>query len=344
MENAKRIFIISDFKDEHTKSIRMQPRMWVKGLQRAGCDVYRFSYRNMLLQSSIVPSKRFALNFARKKTNRILADELRHYHPDIVLAIGLKYINPQTMDIIREAAPRSVIVARDEDPNPEEYAERIAIARKSDVLIATSAGRFLQTYKNSGVPLCAFLPNICDPDIQKKWDVEKKWKADIIFTGKPEHTRLGRNSERYEIISRLRGISGAVLYGAFGTPRVEGMDYFYAISGAKIGLSINIANDVDLYHSDRFTNYISCGTCVLARRVPQTDKLFENKKHVRYFDTKEEFFELADWYLKHDDERERLAMSGMAHAHDEFNCTRMAKIFLELVDKGDYDAQWKAVL
>lgn len=344
MTQARRIFVISDFKDEQSKNIRMQPRMWVKGLLRAGCDVQRFSYRNIMLQCSPIPSKRIALSFARKKAERILAEQIGRYHPDIVFMLGLKYVNAGTMDVIRESAPKSVIVARDEDPNPESHPDRIAAAKKADMVIATSAGRFLQTYKDAGAPLCAFIPNVCDPDIQKHWEVEQRWNADIIFTGKAEHTRLDRNSERYEIITSLRSIPGAVTYGAFGVPRVEGMDYFYAISGAKIGLSINIANDVDLYHSDRFINYISCGTCVLARRVPQTNKLFADKEHVRYFDTKEEFFELADWYLKHDQQRQEIAQAGMARAHSEFNCTRIAKFFLELADKGNFQAPWKVIL
>ncbi len=105
MLKAKRIFLISNFKDEYPKSIRMQPRMWVKGLIRAGCDVYRFSYRNIMLQCSPIPSKRIALGFARKKANRILVEEIKCYHPDIVFLLGLKYINPETVDVIKEAAP-----------------------------------------------------------------------------------------------------------------------------------------------------------------------------------------------------------------------------------------------
>ncbi len=50
MGKAIRVFVIADFKDESPKSIRISQRMWVKGLIRAGCDVQRFSYRNILTQ------------------------------------------------------------------------------------------------------------------------------------------------------------------------------------------------------------------------------------------------------------------------------------------------------
>lgn len=130
------------------------------------------------------------------------------------------------------------------------------------------------------------------------------------------------------------------VYGAFGISRVEGLDYFHALSGAKIGLSINITNDVQLYHSDRLINYLSCGLFVLAKRVPDSQLLFEDGLHLRYFDSNDEFFELAHWYLKHDDEREKIAQAGMKHAHQEYNCTVMARHFIEFVEKGKCSAPW----
>jgi len=65
---------------------------------------------------------------------------------------------------------------------------------------------------------------------------------------------------------------------------------------------------------------------------------------VRYFDSPDEFFELADWYLKHDDERTKIAHDGMEHAHREFNCTRIAQLTLDFIDTGTYRADWAVVL
>jgi len=344
MQKAKRIFVISDFKNESPKSIRMQPRMWVKGLLRLGHDVQRFSYRNIMIQNSPLPSKWIALNFAKKKADNILVEQVRRYHPDIIFILGLKYVSDETVLAIRDVAPKAVFVSREEDPNPEKYPYRTAIAKQTDFLIATSAGRFLQTYKDAGVKYCAFIPNMCDPDIQYRYNVTKEWKTDIIFTGKAEHTRLDRNDERFNLVQRLSQMPNACIYGSFGIQRVEGIEYFYAISGAKIGLSINIANDVNLYHSDRFTNYISCGTFTLARRVPDTELLFKDGSHVKYFETADEFFKLADWYLKHDEEREKIARAGIEHAHKEFNCERVAGFMLDIVEKGTYEAPYAVIV
>lgn len=340
----KRIFVISDFKDESPKSIRMQPRMWVKGLTRLGHDVHRFSYRNIMIQNSPLPSKRIARYFAKKKADEILVEQVKRYHPDIVFILGFKYINDKTVSAIRDVSQNAVLVSREEDPFPDKYPYRTATAQQTDILISTSAGRFLQTYKDAGIKKCAFIPNMCDPDIQYRYEVDDKWKTDIIFTGKAEHTRLDRNDERFDLVQRLSRRPNTRIYGSFGIPRVEGVEYFYAISGAKIGLSINIANDVSLYHSDRFTNYISCGAFTLARRVPDTGLLFKDSEHVKYFESADEFFELADWYLKHDNEREKIAQAGMEHSHKEFNCTKIAGHMMDLIEKGDYQATWRYII
>ncbi|UCE99341.1 MAG: glycosyltransferase family 1 protein, partial [Planctomycetota bacterium] len=98
------------------------------------------------------------------------------------------------------------------------------------------------------------------------------------------------------------------------------------------------------YHSDRFINIPACGTFTLAKRVPGYELLFEDGVHMRYFDTIDEFFEVGEWYLKHEAEREKIAKAGMERAHSEFDCKRIAKYMLDLIERGTYDARWAAIL
>ena len=176
MKKTKRIFVIADFKDESPKSIRTQQRMWIKGLLRLGHDVQRFSYRNIMMQCSLFPSKRIARNFAKKKTDKLLVKQVERYYPDIVFILSMKYLDAETVIAIRNAVPNAVFIGRDEDPFPDRNPARLAIARQADIVITTSGGRFLKTYKDAGVPRCAFIPNACDPDIQYRYEVGKKWK------------------------------------------------------------------------------------------------------------------------------------------------------------------------
>ena len=352
MRKAKRIFVIADFKDESPMSIRIERRRWPKGFTRLGHDVQRFSYRNVLTQFNPFSGRhfrRFMPRFVKKITDSILEQQVQRYHPDIIFVHLLKYLDDETIKTLRQVAPNATVIVRDNDPFPEQYPSRIKIAKEADIFTATNAGRFLQTYKDAGAKTCAFIPNPCDPDIQHPYDVEDEWKSDIIFTGKADHRRLekiagGNNNHRHLLLKKLSKMQNAKLYGCFENPRVEGLETFWAISGAKIALSINIVNNVRLYHSDRLINCLACGTFTLAKRVPDTDLLFEDRKHLRYFDTEDEFFDLVDYYLQHEQEREKIAKAGMQRAHAEFNCEKMAQYMLDLIETGTYDSPWSLVL
>ncbi len=348
MSRAKRIFLVADFKDEFVRSMHLQSRMMLKGLVALGHDVQRFSYRNIQTQFNPFSGRhfrRFMPKFAKRHANELMACQLKAYYPDIVFVFTMKYLDEETMETIRRAAPQAVIVGRDEDPFPERNHARLAIAKACDCVLNTSAGRFLQTYKDAGVKRCAFLPNLCDPDIQHHYNVDPKWKADIIFTGKHKHARLGDvNDQRYELVEKLHSMPNMRVYGAFDAPRVEGLDYFFALSGATITLSMNIINDVELYHSDRLINSLACGAFVLAKRIPKTQLLYEDPKHLRYFESNEEFFGMVDYYHQHGDERQAIARAGMEFVHEHYNPRVMAQHALDLIEKGSCDAPWNTVL
>ncbi len=347
MPKAKRIFAIADFKDESPRAIFLEERRMVKGLIRLGHDVQRFSYRNILTQFNPFSGKhfrRFMPRFARRTADQILAKQIKAYNPDIVFLLTMKYLTPETVHAARQAAPNAIFIGRDGDPYPETKPERIAVGKLMDIVIMPSAGQFLEIYKKAGTPVCAFIPFSCDPDIQYRHEVNSKWKTDITFLGTAAHSKLPRDDLRYNLAKRLSQMSNAKVYACFGRPKTQGMECFYALSGAKIALSINIANDVYLYHSDRLANIPACGTFELAKRVPGYELLFEDGVHLRYFDTEDEFFELANWYLKHDKERKKITSAGMERAYTEFNCRKIAKYILELVQTGTYTAPWAKII
>jgi len=183
---------------------------------------------------------------------------------------------------------------------------------------------------------------MCDPDIDHRYDVDEKWHCDILWTGVVQHT-VGLDSGdtmREDVLGLFANRPGTKIYGCLGQPQIAGIDYLYAISGARIGISINAINSIHLYHSDRFTHYSACGTMVLAKRVPDTELLFEDKKHLRYFDEPQECMELADWYLAHENERKNIADSGMNYCHACFNSVKIAQYMLDLIDTGQYRAAW----
>lgn len=344
MAEAKRIFLISDIKYKSIKTFVDQIPKLAKGFVRLGNDVRLFSYCSALSEASPVRSKTFSRLFYKSRVDNLLANQIENYKPHIVYINFARVLDADTIKLIRQAAPDAVFIGVDGDPWPKLQKNRIETAKELDIVTATNDGRFLQDYRDAGVPHCTFMPNICDPDTDHRYKIAEKWKTDILWTGKGKHGADSTETLREELVNELVRRDNCTLYGCCGRPKIGGINYLYAISGARIGVNVNAVNSVRLYHSDRLTHYLSCGTFVLAKRVPDTDILFQDGVHLKYFDSIDEFFELADWYLDHEAERKKIADAGMQLAHTDFNCETIAKHMLDLIATGTYDAPWAEIL
>lgn len=341
MHKSKRILIISDVKSKPMKMFVDQTPKLAKGFIRLGHDIRIFSYSSLLSELSIFKSKRISEIFYKSRVDELLIKQIKNYQPDIVFINFPKALDVKTVTLIKYAAPEAVLIGEDGDPWPKlQKDNRIETAKKLDILIATNDGQFLQDYRDAGVPLCVFMPNMIDPDTDHWYEVGSEWEKDILWTGKTKHHADTSETLREELVLKLATLKNCAIYGGEGYPKIGGFDYLYAISGAKIGVNVNAINSIRFYHSDRLTHYLACGTFVLAKRVPDTDMLFKDGVHIKYFDTVDEFFELADWYLKHDEERKKIADAGMQRAHSEFNSVKIAGYILDLIEKGKYNASW----
>ncbi|MHC5059469.1 MAG: glycosyltransferase family protein [Planctomycetota bacterium] len=345
MPKAKRIFIVEDKKEFTDKLLLSGVRKQAKGFIRLGHDVHQFSYGDAFWQVAPVKSKILTRRWCKDQVDKLLVRQLKNYNPDIIHISFANFLDVNTIALIRQAAPNAFLCGCDGDAWPQFHKDRVAIGAKLDLMLTTNNGKWLDEYRKRGVR-GAFMPNPCDPDYEYRHAVSDEWKTDILFTGKTRqsHKRLPIDPLRYQIISRLADMKNCTIYGCLGRPKIGGIKYIYAISGSRIALSVSITNDVSLYHSDRLTHYLACGTFVLAKRVPDSDLLFKDGVHLKYFDTADEFFELADWYLAHEDERMRIANNGMEYVHSEFNGSKIAKYTMDLIENGSYSAPWTGKL
>jgi glycosyltransferase involved in cell wall biosynthesis len=339
MRRPKRIFVVYDM-DYSPVKIFCQTHKLIKGLVRLGHDTFVFNYAGTLKELSVFKSKKLCRFFYKSRVDKLLAKRIVDYEPDIVLVSFARALDADSIRAMRQAAPDAVFVGSDEDPWPKLQRNRIATAKELDIVTATNDGRWLQDYRDAGVPLCAFLPNACDPGVEHRYDVSEKWRSNILWIGKLHHHADKSDTFRQELVEKLSRRDDSVLYGCCGRPRIGGVDFLYAVSGARIGVSVNAYGPIRLGHSNRLIRFLACGTMVLSRRFAGADLLFKDGQHIRYFDQVDEFFELADWYLQHEQESKRIAAAGMERAHEEFNCEKIAGYLLDLADVGKYSAPW----
>ncbi len=338
---SKKILFISDTSSNPVKFYLNQTHKLAKGFIRIGHDARIFSYSGTLRELSFSKSRTVSKLIYKTAVDRSLAEMLKSYCPDIIFISFPKFFDTNTISLIRQTTPGAVLIGNDGDPWPERQC-RIEAGKELDIIVATNDGNWLQKYRSAGVPLCAFLPNYCDPDTDHRYEVEEKWKTDILWTGTIRHRAHSGQLLREEIVTKLSTMPNAKLYGCMGNPQIGGIDYLYAISGARTGIHINAENDVQKYHSDRLTHYLACGTCVLAKRVPGSENMFKDGVHLRYFDNREQLNELIKYYLGNEQQRKKIADAGMAWVHEQFNCEKIAGYILELVRSGRYSAPWFA--
>jgi hypothetical protein len=337
---AKKILMISDTSYKPVKMFLAQSYKLAKGFIRLGHDAQLFSYNSIIGQLSPFKSKKLSKHFYKSKADGVMANFAKNYKPDIVLVAFPRYFDSASINKLREVAPNATYIVEDGDPWPKLNPGRIETAKHFDILTATNDGQWLQDYRNAGVGFCVFMPNFCDPDLDYRYDVSDDWRSNILWTGKAKHSADTSETFREELVSKLAQRDNCALYGCFGRPQIGGIDYLYAISGAKIGVNVNAYGPVKFCHSDRLIQYLAGGTFVMAKRFDDCDLLYQDNVHLRYFDTIEEFFDLADWYLKHEEERKKIADAGMQWAHEQFNCVKIAGYILEVAGKGSYSSPW----
>ncbi len=339
-----KILIVGSTQSTAPRATLSKARRLSKGFIRNGHDAVAFDYEASLAMHSPIKSKRWYSRLGRTKTDRALESLAADYKPDMVFLVGTGILRSETIRRIKQVAPSAVYVCRHEDVGEHIPPAILSLALECDWFISTAGGRYLQEAKQAGVPNCAFLPNPTDPDLEYPRSVPAKWESDVLFTGKLAHKLAGQDADRESLIQELTESDRLTVHGCLGRPKISGQDYINALCGAKIGLSINAFNDVELYHSDRLTHYLSHGLFVIAKYVPRSELLFEDGKHLCYFKTKDECIGLIERYLSDDDARKEIAHAGMERVHSEFNCVRIAKYFVDLATTGNCSQSWAQIL
>ena len=339
-----KILFLADFRRDSPRFLLNNPRIMSKGFMRHGHDVLEFSYRDMILRNSLIASKKWAVKWAKRKTDQMLLRMAQSYEPDLLFIMTFKLLDVETIRMLKEALPGARVMCWYIDMYDGADPAVAPIAKESEWLLSTGGGAILRTYKDVGVPHCAFMPFPSDPDLEYPREVADKWRSELLFTGKLRHGLRGQDAMREDLVRYLAEHKAMTVWGGLGRPWLEGSDYLNAICGAKIAVSINAFNHIRFYHSDRPVHYMGCGTFTLAKWVPDSDLLFENNRHLCYFSTIEECLELIERYQKDDQQRKKIAAAGMKRTHDGFRGERLAGYIVDLMEKGEYVDDWCEVI
>jgi hypothetical protein len=192
------------------------------------------------------------------------------------------------------------------------YDYRLSMARKADFVFCAQK-KAVEDMKRDGIPNPIWLPHAVEPQAYPKFDLLTK-KYDVCFVG---HVN-SRNRE--DALDRLFKEFPNFYYGQALFDEAA-----RKFAESKIVFNIAMKEDINM----RCFEALATGSFLLTDWVPSIDELFEDGKHLVLYRSMEECIEKAKYYLKHDDEREKIAQAGYEHVVKNHTIQNRVDVILE---------------
>lgn len=305
------------------------------GLIRAGHNVVTFSDREAARASTPLLSRKVG----RRGANRRLLALVESLRPDLVLFGQADTIHPQTLLAIRDRLPQVRLAQWNVDPlfeadNVERIRNKIDMV---DWTFVTTAGPLLEQLGKGGHKV-AFMPNAVDSSIENGQafeDARLPW--DVFYAvGSSTFGRrhCGQDTDPEAILRDLRARlpQCRFLTPGIGSPHLIGAQCTAALRDAAIGLSISRRNDVRWYASDRMAHMAGNGLLVMIERAGGFDDLFAEDE-MAFYDSQDELADLLDRFIRDQTLRQSVARRGWQAYHRMFDCTRVAKYMLAVMQE-----------
>lgn len=293
--------------------------------------------------------RRLASRFGQSRMNERLIKAAVKFKPDLIQLGKAELIYGSTIKEIKSQINTCVIhFYGDFRWEPQDWV--IDIGRYADhTLLYHKETALIKQYEELGVRNIGFWWMGTDPDIFYPRKRDKIY--DIVFMANNPNDFVEGHKIRRELIAAITGkgfdlhIFGSGWEYLSRVPNVHlhsfvDLDKFAKVcSAAKITLGtggLGANNDAYMYNSWRRPfNSMASGVFHLTHYVPGLEEVFENRKHLVWFNSSAEAIELIEHYLVHDEERERIAEAGRQEvlAHHTWDL-RIA----EMIERAD---KWK---
>jgi hypothetical protein len=198
---------------------------------------------------------------------------------------------------------------------------------KADVVFTTDGGHDKE-WKEHNINHICLRQGIYEPEAYMK---PAPFEYDIIFVG----TMNNEYPYRDKVISFLEATYGD-RFKWFGKENSEAVRS-HALNDlyGKAKIAIDISVYLESYWSNRFYETMGRGGFLLCNMIEELDKEFTPYKHLAVY-TKENFTQLKeviDYYLSHDEEREKIRLAGFEHTKNNYTYKIRCKTMLDNLKK-----------
>lgn len=287
--------------------------------------------------------------------NGCLVEAARSFRPDLVILVNGKYVTPATLHRIKDTTGALIANYATDDPwNPAVTTRYFRDAVGIYDIYATPKKALMSDLASAGCKmvlrtLLAYKPSVHYPDPSTTADEIRRYNCDVAFIGSCDSDRIDYFHTLIRELPTVRlHIYGAGDWGRYPALRpytkgiVLGRDFRIALASTKIALNfIRHANRDD--HSERTFQIPACGAFMLAERTDEQIRLLAEGREAAYFQTPQELVEKVRRYLKHDSDRDMVAMAGHRRIINGGNTCkdRLLQILTAASQMIDHDAESK---
>jgi len=161
---------------------------------------------------------------------------------------------------------------------------------------------------------------------------ERRKLYDLVFIGN------NNQSMRLSTLKKIAKIYNLKVFGNGwqGTELncgglVYGKDFSRVCNQSKICLGVMETNwsKLEACFSNRLVNTLATGSFYVSSYSPGLENIFTNKKHLVWYKNQKELVNLIDYYLKHPEERERIAKEGQKEVYTKYTYEKSVERILK---------------
>jgi len=254
----------------------------------------------------------------RNMDYKTLHKAILSYKPDYVFLM-LKETLPVLFDISKELkriGTKTIFWFTDPDES-----WNMDLGGILDFMFLSNTGQIEKYKKAFNIENIYFMAQPCTPSIMHHCNLPEIY--DIGFTG--ALSRASLHDTRREV---LKDLSKKYNVAVRNNVR-NNVSEFYSQAKIIFGAS-NFK--YELYTSNRIFVAMSCAAAYLTNKFQGIERLFENRKHVLWFDDYREARPMVDYYLKHDSERRKIGENAARLAHSKHTYRERLKNIFDIVE------------
>jgi len=305
---------------------------------RAFCSL---GYRVMLVNhckyfsgnAKSIPEKiigRLKIRLNIEKYNREVYRSAVSFRPGLIVVMKGLRISPGTLRQIKEKVKSTRIFNINYDDFFSEYKSNVSDYLYESIPIYdclfTTRKINIEELLHFDAKRVEYLPFCCDPSALYPVVVTpseyETYKSDVVFIGSFEKDRADKleSLANFDLAvwgnrwNRVR--RGSEIRRHLRHKDVYELEFSKVLNSSKIALNFFRKGNRDVLNPRTF-ELPACGAFVIAERTEEQARYFEEGKEIVCFSNAEELREKVSYYLKHDEEREKIAQAAYERLRKE---------------------------